>query len=185
MTIEFIDEMLKLKIAEDMKEFFEEIKSVSYKKLWDSNNQATNVLEILDNKEIHIVNGKISFDKGKTFTHRSEEKIIKEKFEEFEKEVIDFVYNKAISKSQKRKEILDRIEKTREGEESSIDAMFNSFANLSEDEQENVIDHAKIMLEIKVIDEQLDLLKEIGGNKEKVLSLLEQKHSLVKELRNI
>jgi len=60
MTIEFIDEMLKLKITEDMKEFFEEIKSVSYKKLWDSNNQATNVLEILDSKEIHIVNGKIS-----------------------------------------------------------------------------------------------------------------------------
>lgn len=185
MSLESIDKVFKEKVTNDIKEVFEQLKAVAYKKLWTLNDLKTTVLEVVEGKEIHIANGKISFDNGKTFVHRSDEKVIKEKFESYEKEIVDFIVNEVISDNKELREMLDRVEKTREGEKSSIDNMFNSFASLSEDEQENVIDHAKIMLEMKVIDEQLDLLKEIGGNKEKVLSLLEQKHSLVKELRNI
>lgn len=188
MSLESINKAFKEKVSNDMKELFEKLKSVTYKKLWSLDDSNTTVLEIVEGKEIHIANDRISFDNGKTFIHRSEEKIIKEKFEVYEKEVVDLIVNQITSESKELVRKIGRVEKARVekvSDDSYVNDMLNSFKELSEDDQENAIEHIKIMLELNVINDQLELLKEIGGNKEKILSLLEQKHSLIKELRNI
>lgn len=183
--------LLREKIAKEMvNEFIEEefqgIKSFIYKKLWaDIEEGKESVLELPYNKNIIILNGKISFDNKKTFLHRSEEKLIAQAFEDLQKSSANSLVKEICDEHQKN---LNRVEKARVekviDKHSSESNLLNELSK-SDDDKEDIVKYLTLTLELEVIDEQIELLKEIGGNKEKLLSLLEEKHKLIKNFRNI
>lgn len=83
------------------------------------------------------------------------------------------------------------MEKTR-AEESRVDddtKLLNSLLGILDHVpdyvQKNIFHSTTLLSELKIIDEQIALLKEIGGNKDKLLALLEEKHKVLKELKHL
>ena len=178
-------------VNEFIEKEFQKIKSFTYKKLWEHIEEGKmSVLELPFNKEIAILNGEISFDKGKTFIHRSEEKLIAKAFDELQKVSTECLLEDIYKEP---KEILDRVEKSgvEKGSDKNnsmtdlLDEFAETFERLSKDDKERIGEYATFMLELEVINEQIDLIREIGGSKEKLLSLLEEKHKLLKRFKDM
>ena len=193
---ELVEKILGKTISNDIKGEMDKLKSEVYKNLWKENSKSGLEIETPFNHKIIVSKGRISFDSGKTYIHRSEEKLIKEKLDKLEKDVakhiISDLTDELDSELEKRKnDKKSRVEKTR-AEESRVDddtKLLNSLLGILDHVpdyvQKNIFHSTTLLSELKIIDEQIALLREIGGNKEKLLGLLEEKHKVLKELKHL
>lgn len=193
---ELVEKILGETISNDIKGEMDKLKSEVYKNLWKENSKSGLEIETPFNHKIIVSKGRISFDSGKTYIHRSEEKLIKEKLDKLEKDVakhiISDLTDELDSELEKRKnDKKSRVEKTR-AEESRVDddtKLLNSLLGILDHVpdyvQKNIFHSTTLLSELKIIDEQIALLKEIGGNKDKLLALLEEKHKVLKELKHL
>ena len=88
---------LRERVTKDVGNEMEELNLEVYKRLWNGEPDATYVIESPLKDLIMIEDGRISFDSGKTFIHRSEEKLIKDNIDKLEKDIIDFICEDVIS----------------------------------------------------------------------------------------
>lgn len=193
---ELVEKILGETISNDIKGEMDKLKSEVYKNLWKENSKSGLEIETPFNHKIIVSKGRISFDGGKTYIHRSEEKLIKEKLDKLEKDVVKHIISDLTdeldSELEKRKnDKKSRVEKTR-AEESRVDddtKLLNSLLGILDHVpdyvQKNIFHSTTLLSELKIIDEQIALLKEIGGNKDKLLALLEEKHKVLKELKHL
>lgn len=193
---ELVEKILGETISNDIKGEMDKLKSEVYKNLWKENSKSGLEIETPFNHKIIVSKGRISFDGGKTYIHRSEEKLIKEKLDKLEKDVVKHIISDLTdeldSELEKRKnDKKSRVEKTR-AEESRVDAdtkLLNSLLGILDHVpdyvQKNIFHSTTLLSELKIIDEQIALLREIGGNKDKLLALLEEKHKVLKELKHL
>lgn len=193
---ELVEKILGETISNDIKGEMDKLKSEVYKNLWKENSKSGLEIETPFNHKIIVSKGRISFDGGKTYIHRSEEKLIKEKLDKLEKDVVKHIISDLTdeldSELEKRKnDKKSRVEKTR-AEESRVDddtKLLNSLLGILDHVpdyvQKNIFHSTTLLSELKVIDEQIALLKEIGGNKDKLLALFEEKHKVLKELKHL
>ena len=161
----------------------EELNLKVYKRLWNGEPDATYVIESPLKNSIMIEDGRISFDSGKTFIHRSEEKLIKDNIDKLEKDIIDFVCEDVISTANVEISKIkdeDRVEKKREDKEDIVDDVLDELRKLPI--SEDSLKKFALLQELSVIDEQIDILKEMEGSKDKLLALLEEKHKIIKKL---
>lgn len=193
---ELVEKILGETISNDIKGEMDKLKSEVYKNLWKENSKSGLEIETPFNHKIIVSKGRISFDGGKTYIHRSEEKLIKEKLDKLEKDVVKHIISDLTdeldSELEKRKnDKKSRVEKTR-ADESRVDddtKLLNSLLGILDHVpdyvQKNIFHSTTLLSELKIIDEQIALLKEIGGNKDKLLALLEEKHKVLKELKHL
>lgn len=193
---ELVEKILGETISNDVKGEMDKLKSEVYKNLWKENSKSGLEIETPFNHKIIVSKGRISFDGGKTYIHRSEEKLIKEKLDKLEKDVVKHIISDLTdeldSELEKRKnDKKSRVEKTR-AEESRVDddtKLLNSLLGILDHVpdyvQKNIFHSTTLLSELKIIDEQIALLREIGGNKDKLLALLEEKHKVLKELKHL
>ena len=193
---ELVEKILGETISNDIKGEMDKLKSEVYKNLWKENPKSGLEIKTPFNHKIIVSKGRISFDGGKTYIHRSEEKLIKEKLDKLEKDVVKYIISDLTdeldSELEKRKnDKKSRVEKTR-AEESRVDddtKLLNSLLGILDHVpdyvQKNIFHSTTLLSELKIIDEQIALLKEIGGNKDKLLALLEEKHKVLKELKHL
>lgn len=193
---ELVEKILGETISNDIKGEMDKLKSEVYKNLWKENSKSGLEIETPFNHKIIVSKGRISFDGGKTYIHRSEEKLIKEKLDKLEKDVVKHIISDLTdeldSELEKRKnDKKSRVEKTR-AEESRVDddtKLLNSLLGILDHVpdyvQKNIFHSTTLLSELKIIDEQIALLREIGGNKDKLLALLEEKHKVLKELKHL
>lgn len=193
---ELVEKILGETISNDIKGEMDKLKSEVYKNLWKENSKSGLEIETPFNHKIIVSKGRISFDGGKTYIHRSEEKLIKEKLDKLEKDVVKHIISDLTdeldSELEKRKnDKKSRVEKTR-AEESRVDddtKLLNSLLGILDHVpdyvQKNIFHSTTLLSELKIIDAQIALLREIGGNKDKLLALLEEKHKLLKELKHL
>lgn len=193
---ELVEKILGETISNDIKGEMDKLKSEVYKNLWKENPKSGLEIETPFNHKIIVSKGRISFDGGKTYIHRSEEKLIKEKLDKLEKDVVKHIISDLTdeldSELEKRKnDKKSRVEKTR-AEESRVDddtKLLNSLLGILDHVpdyvQKNIFHSTTLLSELKIIDEQIALLREIGGNKDKLLALLEEKHKVLKELKHL
>lgn len=193
---ELVEKILGETISNDIKGEMDKLKSEVYKNLWKENSKSGLEIETPFNHKIIVSKGRISFDGGKTYIHRSEEKLIKEKLDKLEKDVVKHIISDLTdeldSELEKRKnDKKSRVEKTR-AEESRVDddtKLLNSLLGILDHVpdyvQKNIFHSTTLLSELKIIDAQIALLREIGGNKDKLLALLEEKHKVLKELKHL
>ena len=161
----------------------EELNLEVYKRLWNGDPDTGYVIESPLEDSIMIENGRISFDSGKTFIHRSEEKLIKDNIDKLEKDIIDFVCEDVISTANieiSKVKDEDRVEKKREDKEDMLDDVLDELRKLPI--SEDSLKKFALIQELSVIDEQIDILKEMEGSRDKLLALLEEKHKIIKKL---
>ena len=198
---ELVEKILGETISNDIKGEMDKLKSEVYKNLWKENSKSGLEIETPFNHKIIVSKGRISFDSGKTYIHRSEEKLIKEKLDKLEKDVVKHIISDLTdeldSELEKRKnDKKSRVEKTRaektRADESRVDddtKLLNSLLGILDHVpdyvQKNIFHSTTLLSELKIIDEQIALLREIGGNKDKLLALLEEKHKVLKELKHL
>ena len=174
---------LRERVTKDVSNEMEELNIEVYKRLWNGKPDATYVIESPLEDSIMIEDGRISFDSGKTFIHRSEEKSIKDNIDKLEKDIIDFVCEDVISTANveiSKVKDEDRVEKKREDKEDIIDDILDELRKLPMSEEG--VKKFALLQELSVIDEQIEVLKEMGGSKDRILALLEEKHKIIKKL---
>ena len=174
---------LRERVTKDVSNEMEELNLEVYKRLWNGEPDATYVIESPLKDSIMIEDGRISFDSGKTFIHRSEEKLIKDNIDKLEKDIIDFVCEDVISTANVEISKIkdeDRVEKKREDKEQIIDDVLDELRKLPI--SEDSLKKFALLQELSVIDEQIDILKEMEGSMDKLLTLLEEKHKIIKKL---
>ena len=174
---------LRERVTKDVSNEMEELNLKVYKRLWNGEPDATYVIESPLKNSIMIEDGRISFDSGKTFIHRSEEKLIKDNIDKLEKDIIDFVCEDVISTANVEISKIkdeDRVEKKREDKEDIIDDVLDELRKLPI--SEDSLKKFALLQELSVIDEQIDILKEMEGGRDKLLALLEEKHKIIKKL---
>ena len=177
------EKRLRERVTKDVSNEMEELNLKVYKRLWNGEPDATYVIESPLKDSIMIEDGRISFDSGKTFIHRSEEKLIKDNIDKLEKDIIDFVCEDVISTANVEISKIkdeDRVEKKREDKEDIIDDVLDELRKLPI--SEDSLKKFALLQELSVIDEQIDILKEMEGSKDKLLALLEEKHKIIKKL---
>lgn len=174
---------LRERVTKDVRNEMEELNLEVYKRLWNGEPDATYIIESPLKDSIMIEDGRISFDSGKTFIHRSEEKLIKDNIDKLEKDIIDFICEDVISTANVEISKIkdeDSIEKKREDKEDMIDDVLDELRKLPI--SEDSLKKFALLQELSVIDEQIDILKEMEGSKDRILSLLEEKHKIIKKL---
>lgn len=174
---------LRERVTKDVSNEMEELNLEVYKRLWNGEPDATYVIESPLKDSIMIEDGRISFDSGKTFIHRSEEKLIKDNIDKLEKDIIDFVCEDVISTANVEISKIkdeDRVEKKREDKEDMLDDVLDELRKLPI--SEDSLKKFALLQELSVIDEQIDILKEMEGGRDKLLALLEEKHKIIKKL---
>lgn len=180
------EKRLRERVTKDVSNEMEELNLEVYKRLWNGEPDATYVIESPLKDSIMIEDGKISFDSGKTFIHRSEEKLIKDNIDKLEKDIIDFVCEDVISTANVEISKIkdeDRVEKKREDKEDMVDMVDDVLDELRKlPISEDSLKKFALLQELSVIDEQIDILKEMEGSKDKLLALLEEKHKIIKKL---
>ena len=177
------EKRLRERVTKDVSNEMEELNLEVYKRLWNGEPDATYVIESPLKDSIMIEDGRISFDSGKTFIHRSEEKLIKDNIDKLEKDIIDFVCEDVISTANVEISKIkdeDRVEKKREDKEDMLDDVLDELRKLPI--SEDSLKKFALIQELSVIDEQIDILKEMEGSKDKLLALLEEKHKIIKKL---
>ena len=174
---------LRERVTKDVSNEMEELNLEVYKRLWNGDPDTGYVIESPLEDSIMIENGRISFDSGKTFIHRSEEKLIKDNIDKLEKDIIDFVCEDVISTANieiSKVKDEDRVEKKREDKEDMLDDVLDELRKLPI--SEDSLKKFALIQELSVIDEQIDILKEMEGSRDKLLALLEEKHKIIKKL---
>ena len=177
------EKRLRERVTKDVSNEMEELNLKVYKRLWNGEPDATYVIESPLKNSIMIEDGRISFDSGKTFIHRSEEKLIKDNIDKLEKDIIDFICEDVISTANVEISKIkdeDRVEKKREDKEDIVDDVLDELRKLPI--SEDSLKKFALIQELSVIDEQIDILKEMEGSKDKLLALLEEKHKIIKKL---
>ena len=177
------EKRLRERVTKDVSNEMEELNLKVYKRLWNGEPDATYVIESPLKNSIMIEDGRISFDSGKTFIHRSEEKLIKDNIDKLEKDIIDFICEDVISTANVEISKIkdeDRVEKKREDKEDIVDDVLDELRKLPI--SEDSLKKFALLQELSVIDEQIDILKEMEGSKDKLLALLEEKHKIIKKL---
>ena len=177
------EKRLRERVTKDVSNEMEELNLKVYKRLWNGEPDATYVIESPLKNSIMIEDGRISFDSGKTFIHRSEEKLIKDNIDKLEKDIIDFICEDVISTANVEISKIkdeDRVEKKREDKEDIIDDVLDELRKLPI--SEDSLKKFALIQELSVIDEQIDILKEMEGSRDKLLALLEEKHKIIKKL---
>ena len=177
------EKRLRERVTKDVSNEMEELNLKVYKRLWNGEPDATYVIESPLKDSIMIEDGRISFDSGKTFIHRSEEKLIKDNIDKLEKDIIDFVCEDVISTANVEISKIkdeDRVEKKREDKEDMLDDVLDELRKLPI--SEDSLKKFALIQELSVIDEQIDILKEMEGGRDKLLALLEEKHKIIKKL---
>lgn len=191
---ELVEKILGETISNDVKEEMDKLKSAVYKSLWQENAKSDTVVQTPFDDSIIVSKGRISFDSGKTYIHRSEEKLIKEKLDRLEKDVVNHVISELVSEEASDFDDNKENQECKKGrvEESRVDddtKLLNSLLGILDHVpdyiQKNIFHSTTLLSELKIIDEQIALLREIGGNKEKLLGLLEEKHKVLKELKHL
>ena len=91
------EKRLRERVTKDVSNEMEELNLKVYKRLWNGDPDIGYVIESPLKDSIMIEDGRISFDSGKTFIHRSEEKLIKDNIDKLEKDIIDFICEDVIS----------------------------------------------------------------------------------------
>ena len=191
---ELVEKILGETISNDVKKEMEMLKETVYKDLWQENTKKDTIIKTPLDTSIVISRGRISFDGGKTYIHRSEEKLIKENLDKLEKGVVNYVISELASESdsefdnnkgtQEYKK--SREEKVRVDDDTELlNNLLGILDHVPDYIQKNIFHSTTLLSELKIIDEQIALLKEIGGNKEKILALLEEKHKVLKELKHL
>jgi len=174
---------LRERVTKDVSNEMEELNLKVYKRLWNGDPDIGYVIESPLKDSIMIEDGRISFDSGKTFIHRSEEKLIKDNIDKLEKDIIDFICEDVISTANVEISKIkdeDRVEKKREDKEDIVDDVLDELRKLPI--SEDSLKKFDLLQELSVIDEQIDILKEMEGSKDKLLALLEEKHKIIKKL---
>jgi len=174
---------LRERVTKDVSNEMEELNLKVYKRLWNGDPDIGYVIESPLKDSIMIEDGRISFDSGKTFIHRSEEKLIKDNIDKLEKDIIDFICEDVISTANVEISKIkdeDRVEKKREDKEDIVDDVLDELRKLPI--SEDSLKKFALLQELSVIDEQIDILKEMEGSKDKLLALLEEKHKIIKKL---
>lgn len=177
------EKRLRERVTKDVSNEMEELNLKVYKRLWNGEPDATYVIESPLKNSIMIEDGRISFDSGKTFIHRSEEKLIKDNIDKLEKDIIDFICEDVISTANVEISKIkdeDRVEKKREDKEDIVDDVLDELRKLPI--SEDSLKKFALLQELSVIDEQIDILKEMEGSMDKLLTLLEEKHKIIKKL---
>ena len=177
------EKRLRERVTKDVSNEMEELNLKVYKRLWNGDPDIGYVIESPLKDSIMIEDGRISFDSGKTFIHRSEEKLIKDNIDKLEKDIIDFVCEDVISTANVEISKIkdeDRVEKKREDKEDMLDDVLDELRKLPI--SEDSLKKFALIQELSVIDEQIDILKEMEGSKDKLLTLLEEKHKIIKKL---
>ena len=177
------EKRLRERVTKDVSNEMEELNLKVYKRLWNGDPDIGYVIESPLKDSIMIEDGRISFDSGKTFIHRSEEKLIKDNIDKLEKDIIDFICEDVISTANVEISKIkdeDRVEKKREDKEDIVDDVLDELRKLPI--SEDSLKKFALLQELSVIDEQIDILKEMEGSKDKLLALLEEKHKIIKKL---
>ena len=177
------EKRLRERVTKDVSNEMEELNLEVYKRLWNGEPDATYVIESPLKDSIMIEDGRISFDSGKTFIHRSEEKLIKDNIDKLEKDIIDFICEDVISTANVEISKIkdeDSVEKKREDKEDMVDDVLDELRKLPI--SEDSLKKFALLQELSVIDEQIDILKEMEGGRDRILSLLEEKHKIIKKL---
>ena len=191
---ELVEKILGETISNDVKEEMDKLKSAVYKSLWQENAKSDTVVQTPFDDSIIVSKRRISFDSGKTYIHRSEEKLIKEKLDRLEKDVVNHVISELASEEASdfddNKENQEckkgRVEEARVDDDTKLlNSLLGILDHVPDYIQKNIFHSTTLLSELKIIDEQIALLREIGGNKEKLLGLLEEKHKVLKELKHL
>ena len=158
---ELVEKILGETISNDIKGEMDKLKSEVYKNLWKENSKSGLEIETPFNHKIIVSKGRISFDGGKTYIHRSEEKLIKEKLDKLEKDVVKHIISDLTdeldSELEKRKnDKKSRVEKTR-AEESRVDddtKLLNSLLGILDHVpdyvQKNIFHSTTLLSELKI-----------------------------------
>lgn len=170
--------VLRKRIENDISQEFDSMQKVIYENLWNDSLKKKIVIETPVKDKIIIMDGEISFDNGKSFIERSDEKLIQENLKLYKEKIVDNVYNIAIEKD---KQINSRRNTGDSTEGEFMDKFFELLSELDDDDISDLSNKMKLVFELKSIDEQIELVKELG-DKKKLLSLLEEKHRLIKKL---
>lgn len=189
-----IKQKLRDGFSEEVKKAMNQARKIIYKELWRENPEKDALINTPLDTSIIVSNGRVSFDNRKTFIHRSEENLIRENLDIYEKKVLDFMVEREFSNLPNfiMKDIVDDYQVNEGGaEKTRVEEDFNDIANelkgilknIPNDTKKNMVETMTILMELETINEQIDLLREMGGNSKKILSLLEQKHALIKELK--
>lgn len=187
-NIDFAEKVLRDIISKDIEKEFERFKSTVYKELWKEEYNVKTIIETPLETPVIISEDKISFNAGESYIHRSEEKVIKERLDKLKEEIVDHIFNEVISKESTQS--LDGIKESREeqtrvevSEDDLLHAFLKDFSNLPTNDKIDFFNYACTFLELSVINDKIDILYEMDGSKDKILSLLEEKHTLLKELK--
>lgn len=174
-----IENQLKKRIEIDIKKEFDDMQEKAYKELWKDNSDKKCIIETPLKDKIIVMDGEISFNSGKSFINRSEEGLIKDNFNIYKKKIVDYVYDCTMDEN-------DSVQrKSRNNITDSMDdlksELFDLLRNLDDEDRADLTNKMGLVFELKSIDEQIELVKELG-DKKKLLSLLEEKHRLIKKL---
>ena len=181
-------ELRKKLVNKFIEEEFQKIKSLVYKKLWDDTKPRKEIVfELPFDKKIIILNDEISFNEGKTYFHRSDEKDIINAFDNLQ----SYNVKRLLEELPNEEEELFRESENFNNNNNDIssDDLFNEliavFDHLSNEQKGEIGIYITFALGLKSIVEQIELVKKMGGNEEKLLSLLEEKHELIKNFHNM
>ena len=126
-----------------------------------------------------IKDDEISFDDGKTFINRREEKEIISEFDRIEKEVIRLVLEMTEGCIE---EISEENSKDKTDNNFDFEAIKSKLKDMTFDEMFYLAECLRCLSLLDVIEEQIKVLKEIGGDKEKLFELLEEKRKNANQL---
>ena len=175
MNYEFKKEMIVKKVRAD----YSDLKQKAYKCLWGSF-EGTGIFDLLEGKfKIVIKDDEISFDDGKTFINRREEKEIISEFDRIEKEVIRLVLEMA---EECIEEISEENSKDKTDNNFDFEAIKSKLKDMTFNEMFYLAECLRCISVLDVIEEQIEVLREIGGDKEKLFELLEEKRKNANQL---
>lgn len=162
-----------------------EMKESIYKELWnDEHDDDTRVVFNTNyGGDIVISRGRISFDNGESFIPRNQEKLIAEKLNEFEVKLTKKVLEEYDTEEEKDSNAGDSFYDM-EIDNKSDSLLDNLFEKLS------LEDHLEMSLlvssyeQLKILNEQIELVKELKEDKQMLLNLLNEKRELMKSINS-
>lgn len=160
-------------LIQRLRDKYNDMKQEAYQHLWDNSDDVC-IFGIVEDKYKIIIQGdEISFDNGKTFINRREEKEIISEFNRVENEVIELILEieKEELKKINAKDNVDGI-----NNKSLDELILSALKNISSNQMDYLCNSMNALNMLDLIDNQIEILREIlreiDRDKKKLFDLL-------------
>ena len=142
--------VLRKRVENSISQEFDSMQKLIYEKLWDDSLEKEIVIETPVKDKIIIMDGEISFDSGKSFIERSDEKLIQENLKLYKEKIVDNVYNTAIEDIEEDKQINSRGNTGDSTEGEFMDKFFELLNELDDDDKADLSNKMGLVFELTI-----------------------------------